>query len=92
MSSYILFRVRDAWGPNDPMVENTGYPIHARYKSQIGGSQAPPDFVQVEITDDDDWENIQDIYCKLWMQEIDWEFVDHDYSIDCRQVDSQLTL
>jgi len=82
MASYILVKAQDGWNLDDPMVYMTGYMVDVRNHSRIGGKQVPPKFIQIEITDDDDAQGIQNIYCREWRKEIDWEFVGHDYSID----------
>jgi len=82
MPSYILIKAQDGWNPDDPMCWDTGYLVDVRGHSRIGGKQVPPAFIQIEITDNDDWHGLQDIYCRKWRREIDWEFVGHDYTID----------
>lgn len=82
MPVYILVKAENGWDQDDLMVYQTGYPIDVRDRSRIGGKQVPPKFIQVEITDETDWQGIQNIYCGEWRREIAWEFIGHDYVID----------
>lgn len=82
MPSYILVKAQDGWDVNNPMVYQTGYLVDVRNINRLGGMQVPPNFIQIEIIDNDDWAGIEEAYCNEWRMEINWEFVSHDYSID----------
>ena len=79
MSAYILIKVR-GYNQDDPLIYDTGFPIHVSDKPQLKGKQVPPYFVQAEITDAVKDDLIP--YLRSWKREIDWEFVGHDYAID----------
>ena len=82
MSVYILIKAVDGWDNGENLVWETGFPVDCRDKNRIGGKQVPPRFIQVELTDENDWQDAERTYCKYWEREIDWEFVGHDYSTD----------
>lgn len=82
MPAYIIIKAQDGFDPDDPMTYLAGYPIDVHGRSALYGRIIPPKYVQVEITDEDDYEAVKATYCGEWRRLIDWEFVGHDYAID----------
>jgi hypothetical protein len=81
MAIYILIKAQDDLS-EDTLPYMTGYPIDFFDHNALFGRSIPPKFCQLKITDDSDYEALKVVYNTGWKKLIEWEFINHNYTVD----------